>query len=96
MDSDFAVHGEVLPLLRYEAQKLGNNEKLPNAMLVQQLNMFAISLKGKKNGWITSCRTLSWHREAHIRYTGVNYEKILQNVERLKTSGKLFVIRVPH
>lgn len=33
--------------------------------------------------------------EAHMRYTGVNNEKILQNVEWLKMSGKQFVFRVP-
>ncbi len=32
---------------------------------------------------------------AHIRYTGVSNEKILRNVEWLKTSGKSFVFRVP-
>lgn len=49
VDSDFAIHSEMLPVLRYEAPKLGNNEKLPDNMLVQLLKMFADSLKGKKN-----------------------------------------------
>jgi len=34
-------------------------------------------------------------RDAHMKYTGVSNEKILQNVEWLKASGKEFVFRVP-
>lgn len=34
-------------------------------------------------------------RNAHIKYTGVSNEKILRNIEWLKTSGKKFVFRVP-
>lgn len=49
VDSDFAVHSEMLPVLRYEAPKLGNNEKLPDDMLVELLRMFSDSVKGKKN-----------------------------------------------
>ena len=49
VDSDFAVHSEMLPVLRYEAPKLGNNEELPDAMLVELLRMFSDSVKGKKN-----------------------------------------------
>ena len=49
VDSDFALHGEILPILRYEAPKLGNNEELPDSMLVKLLGMFSDSLKGKKN-----------------------------------------------
>ncbi len=49
VDSDFALHGEMLPVLRYEAPKMGNNEELPDAMTVQLLQMFADALKGKKN-----------------------------------------------
>lgn len=49
VDSDFSVHSEILPILRYEAPKTGNNEELPDALLVQLLQMFADSLKGKKN-----------------------------------------------
>ena len=33
--------------------------------------------------------------EAHVEYTGVSNEKILKNIEWLKTSGKPFVFRVP-
>ena len=49
VDSDFAEHGEMLPVLRYEAPKLGNNEELPDEMLVSLLKSFSDSLKGKKN-----------------------------------------------
>ncbi|MBQ4564014.1 MAG: pyruvate formate-lyase [Lachnospiraceae bacterium] len=49
VDSDFAKHGELLPVLRYEAPKLGNNEALPDEMLVRLLDMFADGLKGKQN-----------------------------------------------
>jgi pyruvate formate lyase activating enzyme len=33
--------------------------------------------------------------QEHIKYTGVSNEKILRNIEWLKTSGKPFVFRVP-
>ena len=33
--------------------------------------------------------------EQHIKYTGVSNQKILQNIEYLKNSGKEFVFRVP-
>ena len=33
--------------------------------------------------------------EQHIKYTGVSNQKILQNIEYLKTSGKEFLFRVP-
>ena len=49
VDSDFALHSEMLPVLRYEAPKMGNNEELPDAMTVQLLQLFADALKGKKN-----------------------------------------------
>ncbi len=49
VDSDFALHSEMLPVLRYEAPKMGNNEELPDEMAVKLLQMFADSLKGKKN-----------------------------------------------
>ncbi len=35
------------------------------------------------------------NEEEHIRYTGVSNQKILKNIEWLKTSGKEFVFRVP-
>lgn len=49
VDTDYALHSEVLPVFRYEAPKLGNNEKLPDSMCVRLLKSFAKSLKGKKN-----------------------------------------------
>lgn len=49
VDSDFARQSEILPILRYEAPKLGNNEDLPDAMAVMLLHTFAESLKGRKN-----------------------------------------------
>ena len=49
VDSDFEMHSEILPILRYEAPKMGNNEDLPDQMTVQLLKMFADALKGKKN-----------------------------------------------
>lgn len=49
VDSDFAVHSEMLPVLRYEAPKMGNNEELPDSMTVRLLHMFAEAVKGKKN-----------------------------------------------
>lgn len=49
VDLDFTKHQELLPILRYEAPKLGNNEELPDSMCVQLLKMFSNSLKGKKN-----------------------------------------------
>lgn len=33
--------------------------------------------------------------QSHIRYTGVSNKKILENIHRLKKSGKAFVFRVP-
>ena len=49
VDTDFEKHSEMLPILRYEAPKMGNNEELPDSMAVQLLKMFSDSLKGKKN-----------------------------------------------
>lgn len=49
VDSDFALHGELLPEFRYEAPKLGNNEEVTNGLCVQLLKLFADSLKGRKN-----------------------------------------------
>jgi len=34
-------------------------------------------------------------RDAHIKYTGVDNDNILRNIEWLKNSGKAFVFRVP-
>ena len=49
VDSDFSRHSELLPILRYEAPKLGNNEDLPDSMAVKLLHTFAESLQGRKN-----------------------------------------------
>lgn len=49
VDSDFTLHSEMLPILRYEAPKMGNNEELPDSMTIKLLHMFAEALKGKKN-----------------------------------------------
>lgn len=49
VDSDFALHSDMLPILRYEAPKMGNNEDLPDEMAVQLLKTFSNSLKSKKN-----------------------------------------------
>lgn len=49
VDSDFSRHSELLPILRYEAPKLGNNEDLPDSMAVMLLHTFAESLKGRVN-----------------------------------------------
>lgn len=49
VDSDFEKHSELLPLLRNEAPKMGNNEDLPDEMSVMLLNMFADSLEEKIN-----------------------------------------------
>lgn len=48
-DSDFSRHSELLPILRYEAPKLGNNEDPPDSMAVMLLHTFAESLKGRVN-----------------------------------------------
>lgn len=49
VDSDFAVHSDMLHVLRYEAPKVGNNEELPDGLMTQLLKIFADSLKGRKN-----------------------------------------------
>jgi len=49
VDSDFEMHSELLPILRFEAPKLGNNDKLPDDMMLFLLKSFSDSLKGKKN-----------------------------------------------
>ena len=49
VDSDFTLHEEMLPVLRYEAPKVGNDEELPDGLLACLMKMFSDSLKGKKN-----------------------------------------------
>lgn len=49
VESDFATHPELLPRLRYEAPKMGQNEALPDEMAVRLLDEFAAALRGKVN-----------------------------------------------
>ena len=49
VDSDFEKHPQLLPILRYEAPKTGNNDPLPDGLLSRLLQSFADSLKGRKN-----------------------------------------------
>lgn len=49
VDSDFQMHSELLPLLRYEAPKMGNNDDAADGMAVLLLDTFAQSLEGRKN-----------------------------------------------
>ncbi len=49
VNSDFEKHSEILPLLRYEAPKMGNNELKADDKAVLLLKYFADSLDGKTN-----------------------------------------------
>lgn len=49
IDSDFSRHSEILPLLRYEAPKMGNNDDMADEKAILLLDTFADSLKGKIN-----------------------------------------------
>ena len=49
VDSDFATHGDILPLLRYEAPKMGNNDDTVDSIAVELLDCFAESLRGRRN-----------------------------------------------
>ena len=49
VDSDFELHSEILPILRYEAPKMGTNDDAADLKAVVLLDTFAESLKGKKN-----------------------------------------------
>lgn len=49
VDSDFEKHSEILPVLRYEAPKMGNDDDFVDKNAVMLLDAFADSLKGKKN-----------------------------------------------
>lgn len=49
VDSDFAVHGELLPLLRYETPKMGQNDERVDGLAVQLLAWFSEALEGKTN-----------------------------------------------
>ena len=49
VDSNFEKHSELLPILRYEAPKMGNNDDLPDQAAVTLLDSFSDALTGKKN-----------------------------------------------
>ncbi len=49
VDSDFKVHSELLPLLRYEAPKVGNNENRADEKMTALLSFFSKALEGKTN-----------------------------------------------
>lgn len=49
VDSNFEKHRELLPILRYEAPKMGMNDNAADAKAVFLLEAFADSLKGKRN-----------------------------------------------
>lgn len=49
VDSDFSIHSEILPLLRNDAPKMGNNDDYVDSLAVKLIDIFAASLKGKKN-----------------------------------------------
>ncbi len=49
VDTDFEKHGEILPILRYEAPKMGTDNDKADEKATMLLDTFADSLKGKKN-----------------------------------------------
>ncbi len=49
IDSDFEKHSELLPLLRYEAPKLGNNDDYVDSIATELLDNFAKCLEGRVN-----------------------------------------------
>lgn len=49
VDSDFENHSELLPMLRYEAPKMGNDIDWVDDISVRILKMFSNGLKGRKN-----------------------------------------------
>ncbi len=49
VDSNFEKHSELLPILRYEAPKMGNNNDLADDKAVRLLHMFADGLQGRIN-----------------------------------------------
>ena len=49
VDSDFEKHSEILPILRYEAPKMGTDNDAADGKAVFLLDSFAEALKGKKN-----------------------------------------------
>lgn len=55
VESDFEKHGELLPLLRYETEKMGNNADGTDSLGTALLDAFADSLEGRVN-----CRGGRW------------------------------------
>lgn len=49
IDSDFEQHSEILPILRYEAPKLGNNDDYVDSIATDLLDNFAKCLEGRVN-----------------------------------------------
>lgn len=49
VDSNFETHSELLPLLRFEAPKMGNDDDAADGMAVLLLDAFAQSLTGRTN-----------------------------------------------
>lgn len=49
VDSNFEKHGELLPVLRYEAPKMGTDNNISDNSAAMLLNTFSEALKGKTN-----------------------------------------------
>jgi len=49
VDTDFEKYSEILPILRYEAPKMGNDDDRSDLKAKKLLHFFAESLNGKKN-----------------------------------------------
>lgn len=49
LKSNFKLHPEYMPLLRYEAPKFGNDNDFVDLIAIELLECFSQSLKGKKN-----------------------------------------------
>ncbi len=49
VDSDFEQHADILPLLRYESPKMGNNDDAADSKAVALLDTFADALEGRTN-----------------------------------------------
>lgn len=49
VDSNFEKHGKLLPVLRYEAPKMGTDNNISDNSAVMLLNTFSEALKGKTN-----------------------------------------------
>lgn len=49
VESDFEKHSEILPILRYEAPKMGMDDDLPDLLAREMMERFADALEGKTN-----------------------------------------------